>query len=635
MNENGIPTEKTPALVLLNALQNFVISVTQMADPLRRSYNEGSTLELEAEPLIASLQEFVSTIVRSCQPVAPRLNEENNTLAVPLNDDHDNDKELSTILPSVSFGVMVQNMQHYCHISTPLDKKFLVFRDNVSRLLKERVFNAMPIRLLYFVQHGSGLEITLLERESVYTHLESILQQAIIREGYVVNSELDDQAIERLVSTYTRYAILSHTWLRSAPGEVTYGDWNKGRLNVNGPGYQKLVSFCKTVFKDYGLTFGWMDTICINKESSSELDESIRSMYNWYARSSLCIAYLAETGILVNMHNDPWFTRGWTLQELLAPTFIKFYNCDWEKFIEGMDNDKMEPKIVIKVERATNITEDELLNIHEATISRRMQLAAARQVTREEDTAYSLMGIFHVSITTAYGEGGKRAFFRLLQEILITSFDALDLLNWAGPSLEYDSRVHPSGRLPSSPRSFLQRSTNSYLSMGMPIEPLVLTHLGLRIPVLLMPALSTSASSCRSYQPIGDFSATVDIEPIESHHFPSVYDLLDKQISNTDGPHPAIADLYQISLAVINFSPAVGDVEPGSLFIPETCMGIPILCKEKIEKVGAGWDFPIYNIETHKPVVFHLKTNGDEHSRVVHRDKLKEHGIQLLVNLYM
>ncbi|KAF9481232.1 hypothetical protein BDN70DRAFT_855426, partial [Pholiota conissans] len=230
--------------------------------------------------------------------------------------------------------------------------------------------------------------------------------------------ERDDEAIERVLSIHAGYAILSHTWFQITPGEVTYAQWNKGQFHESNAGYQKLLNFCRTAFNRHSLSLGWMDTICINKESSSELDESIRSMYNWYTRAKICIIYLASTRTVMTMPDDPWFTRGWTLQELIAPSVIKFYNRNWEDLAPLSRNDKMNDMALKQIEEATTITSNELNNMRFVTLSRKMQWAASRKVTREEDGSYSLMGIFSVSFSIAYGEGAERAFGRLIAQIL-------------------------------------------------------------------------------------------------------------------------------------------------------------------------------------------------------------------------
>ncbi|KAF9478346.1 hypothetical protein BDN70DRAFT_808947, partial [Pholiota conissans] len=315
----------------------------------------------------------------------------------------------------------------------------------------------MPIRLLSFIKNGSNLEVTLLERAAILAHLEYKLHKKFHAE---YSSWAFESRIIRtlgLIEEEAGYAILSHTWLQSSPGEITYTDWINGHVNPNDLGYQKLVRFCQTAWTHHGTCLGWMDTLCINKDSSVELDESIRSMFGWYHRAKVCIVYLADTSTLHEMHLDPWFTRGWTLQELFAPKVVKFYNKYWRQFEENSENDtphaayvngswsggtyiqRYSSEIMNKIKEATTITPEDFPSTHthrKPSLSRIMQLAANRQVTRSEDTAYSLMGMFNVSISIAYGEGLGRAFSRLLQEILnSTKYGALDLLNWVSSAM--------------------------------------------------------------------------------------------------------------------------------------------------------------------------------------------------------
>jgi hypothetical protein len=421
------------------------------------------------------------------------------------------------------------------------------------------------------------------------------------------------------------------THVRTAPGEVTYGDWNKGLLDAKDPGYRKLVNFCKAAWKDHRLALGWMDTVCINKESSAELDESIRSMYDWYERAAVCITYLAETQTLADMHLDPWFTRGWTLQELLAPEFIKFYNSDWEGFINQSASDKNDTEIAQQIKRATTITANELYHIREAPISRKMQLAATREVTREEDTAYSLMGIFNVSIPTAYGEGAECAFLRLLQETMVSSDGALDLLNWAGdlPSPPSTSRI-----LPSSPKHYINRASNIDLQLLTPIEPLTLSVLGLCVSVLLMPGrMNTKLRS----KPIGDYQATVDISsprllpfPDSDSNTPITYNLLDKQIYRY-GSHAAREP--HTTFAVFNFS-----TERNIVYVPKRCIALGLTSSEPVGDVSNP-KF-IDTIRTEKPIVFELSNRKARHVDPhvwywqIRRRKLPKHGMQL-ISLYL
>ncbi|KAF8179184.1 hypothetical protein BJ912DRAFT_982810 [Pholiota molesta] len=203
-----------------------------------------------------------------------------------------------------------------------------------------------------------------------------------------------------------------------------------------------------------------LDTICINKASSAELEESIRSMYKWYDNAHICIIYLAATTNASAMGVDFWFTRGWTLQELVAPKYIKFYEMRWNQLVADWSNDKTNPVILRNIESATMISHGDMTALSAVPISRRMQWAARREVIRGEDAAYSLMGIFNVNISTAYGEGPEQAFLHLLKEILNTATnDMIDIFNWAG---EYP--VHDSPLLPSSPKAYLRSWASAFPS---------------------------------------------------------------------------------------------------------------------------------------------------------------------------
>ncbi|KAF8196411.1 hypothetical protein BJ912DRAFT_110456 [Pholiota molesta] len=398
------------------------------------------------------------------------------------------------------------------------------FIDKALNALREHVFNTMPIRLLCFKPARSKLRLTLIERGEIYDHIASKLVRGIDSLRVSVNGESEQDlreilhswypsedaaqtanaidsgaeeaermVLEGLIKNYSGYAILSHTWLRGDSREVTYGDWIRSEFDPHSqePGCRKLVNFCRTAWKDYRVAFGWMDTVCINKESSAELDESIRSMYKWYQGTHVCITYLAETVAHSDIPKDTWFTRGWTLQELLAPSNIKFYNADWDKFVDSLESDKDNLIITKKIEEATTITADELQqDISNILISRRMQIAAKRQVTREEDSAYSLMGIFDAVLNS-------------------TSKGIADIFNWAGPN---HSQV--SALLPSSPQHYLDRASilGQRHIKAKPIEPIMLTHLGLRIAILLMPAIPTLHSR---QSPLRDYHG---IAYISTHH---------------------------------------------------------------------------------------------------------------------
>jgi Heterokaryon incompatibility protein (HET) len=202
-------------------------------------------------------------------------------------------------------------------------------------------------------------------------------------------------------------------------------------------GLVKLVNFCELAMRN-GCKLAWFDTCCIDKASSAEIEESIRSMFRWYQHAKVCIVHLAGTRSIKDMEDDPWFTRGWTLQELLAPKALKFYFADWRP-LSKLENDKV--NLWEQISRITGISKTDLLHFKPGThdIRRRMRWASKRSTTRVEDMAYCLIGIFDVSLRIAYGEG-KVAFHRLQAEILERCHDR-GLFLWNGEASAYNSML--------------------------------------------------------------------------------------------------------------------------------------------------------------------------------------------------
>ncbi|EIW77423.1 HET-domain-containing protein, partial [Coniophora puteana RWD-64-598 SS2] len=216
------------------------------------------------------------------------------------------------------------------------------------------------------------------------------------------------------------YAILSHRW---GEAEATYTEYitsqerfsstSKPIQQATTLGYIKLLKFFDAASVQ-DIEFAWADTCCIDKSSSTELDEAIRSMFRWYKNSALCIVHLAQTTSVDDMARDEWFTRGWTLQEILAPDRIKFMDKDWKRLTTSAE-------LLREVQVATAIPVEVLTHPfvpRTANINEKMSWAACRKSTRGEDAAYSLMGMLGVSIQAAYGEGRVRAFRRLFDAIV-------------------------------------------------------------------------------------------------------------------------------------------------------------------------------------------------------------------------
>ncbi|PVH68682.1 HET-domain-containing protein, partial [Cadophora sp. DSE1049] len=250
-------------------------------------------------------------------------------------------------------------------------------------------------------------------------------------------------------SQIPRYAILSHCW---GSGEVTFEDINRPSWHEKEGA--KKVKLATQQAKKEGLEHIWIDTCCIDKSSSAELSEAINSMYAWYEHAVVCFAYLEDI-IFEDIENSKWFTRGWTLQEMVAPTNIMFFDKRW--ILLGT---KIE--LVGHLSRITSISEDVLLDPsrrHNSSVARKMSWASTRETTRMEDMAYSLLGIFNVNMPLLYGEG-KRAFARLQEEILKETDDH-SLFAWIiyptsnrnNPDLENACGSVPSA--PNSEQSFL------------------------------------------------------------------------------------------------------------------------------------------------------------------------------------
>jgi ankyrin repeat protein len=244
--------------------------------------------------------------------------------------------------------------------------------------------------------------------------------------------------VERSDSDIPPYAILSHTWGRDED-EVTFKDWNDG-IAKSKSGYKKIQSCGEQAAKD-DLEYFWIDTLCIDKSSSAELSEAINSMYLWYEAADICYAYLDDVPSKKSFVESRWFTRGWTLQELVAPEKITFFDDEWNPL--GSRVELCEP-----VSQCTGIPTTLLSgseNLDAFSIAQRMSWAARRQTKRIEDRAYCMLGLFDIQMPLIYGEGSS-AFVRLQEEIMKISEDH-SLFAWRST----DSRC---GCLATSPDSF-------------------------------------------------------------------------------------------------------------------------------------------------------------------------------------
>ncbi|KAK4580315.1 hypothetical protein LTR86_000518 [Recurvomyces mirabilis] len=212
-----------------------------------------------------------------------------------------------------------------------------------------------------------------------------------------------------------RYAILSHRW---GDDEILFADLNSQGWQSKA-GYRK-IEYCMEQAKRDGLQYSWVDTCCINKESSAEVSEAINSMYSWYGGSVICYAYLDDVVKSGDFANSLWFSRGWTLQELIAPPEIRFFDHQWSYL--GSRHTRG-----IQLSDITNIPCQVLTswgrrNLHRYSVAQHFSWAARRKTTRDEDEAYCLLGLMGVNMPLLYGEGSK-AFLRLQEEIMRSSTD--------------------------------------------------------------------------------------------------------------------------------------------------------------------------------------------------------------------
>lgn len=242
-------------------------------------------------------------------------------------------------------------------------------------------------------------------------------------------------------------------------------------------GYQKVKEMAK-LGDAQSLGWGeecewfWIDTCCIDKTNSAELAEALNSMSTYYANAIHCIAYMADvtaastfsalerTGQFYEFwefETSHWFTRGWTLQELLFPTKVVFFNRHWKRI--GYRDSPPTAKVI---ERATGIPlvllnrpDKESLQRtfarHDFPVAQKISWAAQRRTTRAEDAAYCLLGIFGVNMPLVYGEGGAKAFRRLQEQIIRSGGGDGSLFIWRDP-LGTDGIY--SGLLANSPSHF-------------------------------------------------------------------------------------------------------------------------------------------------------------------------------------
>lgn len=296
------------------------------------------------------------------------------------------------------------------------------------------------------------------------------------------------------------YAILSHRWEHE---EITFQNigqlhepWQEEDTSTNDlrsitRASNKIRSCCEiTLRRD--LNYVWIDTCCIDRKSSAELSEAINSMYHWYAEASVCLAYLFDVESAEDLKESSWFSRAWTLQELLAPTEVVFYNSEWREL--GRRGNALTAEDAALISQCTGIPEKALraFKPQDYSIATRMSWASERHATRDEDIAYSLLGLFDVNMPLLYGEGSK-AFQRLQEEIMKLSND-MTIFLWSGAS------CRNFGMLAAAPSCFKKRENALPTSEGFSLN-----NAGLLLKLFVQPvAPGFYAAYMREWRHVAD-----------------------------------------------------------------------------------------------------------------------------------
>ena len=266
-----------------------------------------------------------------------------------------------------------------------------------------------------------------------------------------------------------KYAILSHKWEKE---ELSFQQFQNQDACHKMKGYQKVIKFCREAHRN-GLHWAWVDTCCIDKKNPTELSEAINSMFMYYRDSAVCYVYLHDfwkkglqssqktkaESLREHLRLCEWFTRGWTLQELIAPSTVIFFDRSWSHF--GDKRDLADDLSYITRVNASLLKGTK--SLEKFSCAQKMSWAALRKTKRPEDRAYSLFGLFGITMPTLYGEGHE-AFRRLQEAILIRSPDHT-LFAWTlqGPE-EYPTstvlrKLNPYSILAPSPDCFLSSSS--------------------------------------------------------------------------------------------------------------------------------------------------------------------------------
>lgn len=231
--------------------------------------------------------------------------------------------------------------------------------------------------------------------------------------------------LEEFFNNVPAYTILSHTWTND---EVLFKDIENETADQKSAWSLKVKPCCEQTAAD-GFQYTWIDTLAIDKTNLVELSEAVNSMFRWYEQASLCYVYLFDypfEDIRPQwLARCRWWSRGWTLQELLAPEFVVFYNSHWREI-------GSRTSLKCEISTVTEIADVHLEDFKGCTLATKMSWASKRSTTLKEDEAYCLLGVFGIYMPLIYGEGSN-AFYRLQLE-LVKQYSDQSILAWNGQS---------------------------------------------------------------------------------------------------------------------------------------------------------------------------------------------------------
>lgn len=298
------------------------------------------------------------------------------------------------------------------------------------------------------------------------------------------------------------YAILSHRW---GIEEILYQDMISTADQTKTQqkyGFPKLLGSCNLA-REQGYEWIWIDTCCIDKSSSAELTEAINSMYQWYEAAQVCFAYLNDVESQNDLTESKWFTRGWTLQELIAPSTVKFYSATW--IFLGTKR-----SLVRTIAAKSQVDVQVLMGGDplEMSVARRMYWASHRVTTRVEDEAYCLLGLFGVNMPLIYGEGKKA--FRRLQEEIIRLSDDQSILAWYASEEADGTAVDFLASRASDFQESGDIAAHPYVRTGQ--EAMMITSQGLSLELFQLSAKQDETAEVEGEELFGEVDAILDCQ---------------------------------------------------------------------------------------------------------------------------